>query len=105
MSSVSFSGLATGLDTGSIISQLVELKRAPIYRLQKDKKSYQDQISSLATLKTKLLALQTAARKLDTANTSWNSTRDFLKPVVAEFDTLLPMTLSSFSAALRPLIA
>ncbi len=68
MSSVSFSGLATGLDTGSIISQLVELKRAPIYRLQSDKKSYQDQISSLATLKTKLLALQTAARKLDTAS-------------------------------------
>lgn len=67
MSTVSFSGLATGLDTGSIISQLVELKRAPIYRLQKDKKSYQDQISALATLKTKLLAVQTAARKLDTA--------------------------------------
>jgi flagellar hook-associated protein 2 len=67
MSSVSFSGLATGLDTGSIISQLVELKRAPVYRLQKDKQSYQNQISSLATLKTKLLALQTAARKLDTS--------------------------------------
>jgi flagellar hook-associated protein 2 len=68
MSSVSFSGLATGLNTDSIISQLVEIKRAPIYRLQKDKKSYQDQISSLATLKTKLLAVQTAARKLDTAS-------------------------------------
>ncbi|MBK8166110.1 MAG: flagellar filament capping protein FliD [bacterium] len=68
MSSVSFSGLATGLDTGSIISQLVELKRAPIYRLQKDKKSYQDQISALGTLKSKLLAVQTAARKLDTAS-------------------------------------
>lgn len=67
MSSVSFSGLATGLDTGSIISQLVELKRAPVYRLQKDKQSYQNQITSLATLKTKLLALQTAARKLDTS--------------------------------------
>jgi flagellar hook-associated protein 2 len=67
MSTVSFSGLATGLDTGKIISQLVELKRAPIYRLQKDKKSYQDQISALGTLKTKLLAVQTAARKLDTA--------------------------------------
>lgn len=68
MSTVSFSGLATGLDTGSIISQLVELKRAPIYRLQKDKKSYQDQISALGTLKTKLLAVQTAAKKLDTAS-------------------------------------
>lgn len=68
MSTVSFSGLATGLDTGSIITQLVELKRAPIYRLQADRKSYQDQISALGTLKTKLLALQTAARKLDTAS-------------------------------------
>ena len=68
MSSVSFSGLATGLDTGSIISQLVELKRAPVYRLQKDKQSFQDQISSLTTLKSKLVALQTAAKKLDTAS-------------------------------------
>ncbi|MBM4131302.1 hypothetical protein FJ250_09810, partial [bacterium] len=68
MSTVSFSGLATGLDTGKIVSQLVELKRAPIYRLQKDKKGYQDQISALGTLKTKLLAVQTAARKLDTAS-------------------------------------
>lgn len=67
MSTVSFSGLATGLDTGSIITQLVEIKRAPIYRLQKDRKSYQDQISALGTLKTKLLALQTAAKKMDTA--------------------------------------
>ena len=62
-----FSGLATGLDTGSIVSQLVEIKRAPVYRLQKDKKAYEDQITALSTLKTKLLALQTAARKLDTA--------------------------------------
>lgn len=68
MSAVSFSGLATGMDTGSIITQLVELKRAPVYRLQADKKSYQDQISSLATLKSKLIAVQTAAKKLDTAN-------------------------------------
>lgn len=68
MSSVSFSGLATGLDTASIITQLVEIKRAPVYRLQSDKKGYQDQISALGTLKSKLLALQTAARKLDTAS-------------------------------------
>lgn len=68
MSAVSFSGLASGMDTASLISQLVEIKRAPVYRLQKEKKGYQDQISALGTLKTKLLALQTAARKLDTAS-------------------------------------
>ncbi len=68
MSAISFSGLATGLDTASIVDQLVEIKRAPIYRLQDDTKSYQNQITALDTLKTKLLALQTAAQAIDTAN-------------------------------------
>ena len=68
MSAVSFGGLATGLDTGSIITQLVELKRMPIYRLEDRKKGFQNQITALGTLKSKLLALQTAAKTLDTAN-------------------------------------
>ncbi|MEZ4388782.1 MAG: flagellar filament capping protein FliD [Candidatus Krumholzibacteriia bacterium] len=68
MSTISFSGLATGMDTASIVSQLLELKRAPVYRLQNDRQTYQSQISALGTLKDKLLALQTAAQGLDTAN-------------------------------------
>ena len=68
MSSVSFSGLATGLDTGSIITQLVELKRAPIYRLERNMQGFQSQITALGTLKTKLIALQDAVLNLDTAN-------------------------------------
>ncbi len=67
MSGISFSGIASGLDTASIVSQLVELKRQPIYRLEKDKSGYQAQIASLGTLKTKLLALQKAAQAIDTA--------------------------------------
>ncbi len=68
MSAITFSGLATGMDTASIVSQLVEIKRQPIYRLQNDQQDYQNQISALDTLKTKLLALQTAAQDIDTAN-------------------------------------
>jgi len=68
MSGVSFTGLATGLDTASIVSQLVELKRQPIYRLQNRKQGFQNQISALGTLKSKLIALQDAAKKLDTAS-------------------------------------
>ncbi|MFT7700033.1 MAG: flagellar hook-associated protein 2 [Candidatus Krumholzibacteriia bacterium] len=68
MNGVSFSGLATGLDTGSIVSQLVELKRFPIYRLQNRKSQFEDQIKALSTFKTKLLALQTAAQNMDTAS-------------------------------------
>ena len=66
MAAVSFSGLATGLDTASIVSQLVELKRAPIYRLQARRQGFEAQQKALDTLKTKLLAMQEAALKLDT---------------------------------------
>lgn len=83
MSNISFGGLATGLDTGSIISQLVEIKKAPIRRLESDISGYQNQLSALGTLKSKLIALQDAAQALDTANefsslTASSSDEDFL---------------------------
>jgi len=66
MSSVSFTGLATGLDTASIVAQLVELRRRPVYRLENRRVDFQNQLSALSSLKTKLLALQEAAAALDT---------------------------------------
>lgn len=68
MSAVSFSGLVSGMDTATLVSQLVELRRQPIYRLQDDKSNYQTQIQSLGALRTKLMALQQAAQDMDTAN-------------------------------------
>lgn len=61
-------GLVSGVDTTTLINQLVQLRRAPITRLESRKKGYETEIKALGTLKTKLLALQTAARKIDTAN-------------------------------------
>jgi flagellar hook-associated protein 2 len=66
MSSISFGGLATGLDTGAIIDALMEIRRQPIVRLQARQTLYESQKEALGTLKTKLLALQTAAKDLDT---------------------------------------
>ena len=68
MSNIAFSGLATGLDTGAIVEQLVELRRAPMYRLQGRRKDYQTQISALANMKTKLTAMQDAMNALDSAS-------------------------------------
>ncbi|MCB1183263.1 flagellar filament capping protein FliD [bacterium] len=93
MPTVNFSGLATGLDTGSIISQLVELKRAPIYRLQSRRTGYENQKKALDTLKSKLVALQDAAKALDTAN-EFSS----LKTTVANEDALT-VTAGSGAAA------
>ncbi len=67
-STVSFTGLATGMDTASLVEQLVELRRRPIYRLQQQRAQYQAQTSALSSLEDKLRALQTAAQDLDTAN-------------------------------------
>ena len=68
MSTVSFSGLATGLDTASLIEQLLEIKKQPMYRLERNKQSYQAQITALGAMKAKLEAVQDAAKALDTAN-------------------------------------
>jgi flagellar hook-associated protein 2 len=56
------------MDTGTLVEQLVELRRIPIYRLQNQKQGYQNQVSALGNLRTRLEAFQTAAQALDSAN-------------------------------------
>jgi flagellar hook-associated protein 2 len=51
---VSFSGLATGLDTSTIISQLVKAESAPIDRLTAKQTVIDAKSKKLATLRTKL---------------------------------------------------
>lgn len=67
MSSISFGGLATGLDTGSIVTQLVALRRQPIVQLQAQKSLFERQQAALKDLQSKLTALKDAADALDTA--------------------------------------
>lgn len=67
-SGVSFTGLATGLDTAAIVEQLVAIKRQPILRLEAERTLYEKQKTLLGQFKSKLLDLQTAAQNLDTAN-------------------------------------
>lgn len=68
MSIINFTGIATGLDTASIINQLVAIRRQPIVRLEYRRTMLEAARGTLATFKTKLLDLQSAAQALDTAN-------------------------------------
>lgn len=52
MSGVTFSGLATGLDTDSIVSQLMKIERLPIDRLEAQKKSEKKQLDAFSQFKT-----------------------------------------------------
>jgi flagellar hook-associated protein 2 len=66
MSTVNFGGLATGLDTGTIIEQLVLIRRQPILRLESQKQLFERQRAALTDFKAKLTKLQDAAKALDT---------------------------------------
>jgi len=70
MSQVTFGGLASGLDTDSIISALMDVEKAPLTRLENDKSYLTSRLSAFSTFDTKLKALQTAFENI-------NSTSEF----------------------------
>ncbi len=67
MPTVTFGGLATGIDSNSIIDKLVELEALPARRLESRKADAQKRSSVLSDLIAKLSALATAAAGVDTA--------------------------------------
>jgi flagellar hook-associated protein 2 len=58
------SGLASGIDTNSIVDKLVQLESRPLDALKKRQTAYQTQVSTLGDLASKLAALGSAARAL-----------------------------------------
>lgn len=65
----SISGIISGLDTQSIISQLMELARGPVTRMETRKATLSKQISAWQDANTRILALKTKADALATAST------------------------------------
>jgi|GEM_PF-578952 flagellar hook-associated protein 2 len=60
-------GLASGLDTNSIVNSIITADSAAMTQVQSQQAAYQVQISTVATLTTKLQLLQTAADALATS--------------------------------------
>ncbi|MBV9851007.1 MAG: flagellar filament capping protein FliD [Armatimonadetes bacterium] len=66
---ISFSGLASGLDTSSIISSLVQAEQQPITQVQQQESTYNDALSAWQSLNSNLSQLQSAASSLSQAAT------------------------------------
>lgn len=64
MQGITFSGLGSGLDTASIISQLVALERIPIRQIEGQKSDSQAKLSLIGTFKGLVRSLQTEAKNL-----------------------------------------
>lgn len=68
MSTISFGGLASGLDTGKIVEQLLAIRRQPINRLETQKTKYSATKIALQGVESRVRGLMEAAAALDSNN-------------------------------------
>ncbi len=66
--SINFGGLISGIDTKAVIEKVVNLEKARITPLQKQRTALEEQNTALGDLISKLKALKTTAEGLDTAS-------------------------------------
>jgi flagellar hook-associated protein 2 len=74
--SISIGGLVSGMDTDKIITQLQELQKKPITKLQTQEAAYQVKLSAYSSLQGSLKDVKNAAKNLDSVSdiTSYSST-------------------------------
>lgn len=70
---ISSTGLGSGLDVSSIVSQLMTLERKPLELMQQNQSKAETQLSALGRLQSALGSMQDAARSL-TSLTTWKAT-------------------------------
>lgn len=74
MAGIQMSGLASGLDTASLISQLMQVERLPRFRVERQQAAVQQRQDLLKELNTKLKTLKNAATDLNSPMV-WSPTR------------------------------
>lgn len=67
MASITFGGLASGIDSNSIITELMAIERRPIDRLENDKSYLNTRLSAFSDFDKKLNTLLSALEDLDTS--------------------------------------
>ncbi len=100
---ISFSGLASGLDTTSIISQLTTTAQIPITTLNTQITGYNSQIADWQTLNTNLAALQTAVSGLSSLATTNVPVANSSNPAAATITSQVGATLGSHSLSISQL--
>ncbi|MBU4236203.1 MAG: flagellar filament capping protein FliD [Proteobacteria bacterium] len=89
--SITFSGLSTGIDTDKIVTQLMELERAPITRVEAKKTAATSRIEAYAQFKTTLDDLKSAVSDMTLTSQ--------VKSTSVSLSTSAPFTATSADAA------
>ena len=68
MASINFGGLASGLDTNSIIEALMDIEKKPLTRLENEKNYLTSRIKAFSDFDKKLEALESAFKNFDSSD-------------------------------------
>jgi flagellar hook-associated protein 2 len=100
---ISFSGLASGLDTSSIITQLTTTAQLPITQLNTQITGYNSQLTDWQTLNTNLASLQTAVTTLSNQSSYNVPTASSTNTAAATITTQIGATLGSHALTVSQL--
>lgn len=92
-------GLSSGLDTSSIISKIMLLKRRPIDIISAKKDLLDVQLTELRSLNTKLLAFQSVSKSLSTKDKFLDKMGSFSNNNASDNNTIVGLTASSTAAS------
>jgi len=103
--SMSIGGIISGFDTATLVSQLMEVERTPVYRLNEKKTTLTAELTAWQDLNTRLLALSTQASALDSRDSLYpmnatSSDEDILKVTASS-----SASLSTYSVKVNQLAA
>jgi flagellar hook-associated protein 2 len=93
----SFSGLASGLDSTSIINSMMQVAQQPITRLQTKQTTNSTMSKKFTDIKTKMTALQAAAKALDTRSEAMVNKASSSNTAVANVSTAGGGSLGTFN--------
>ncbi len=103
--SISVSGLVSGLNTTSIISQLQAVEQQPIIALQKQEAAYQVELSSYSTLQGNLTDLQSAVTNLASKDNVTSSSATSSNTSLLTATATTATTAGSYSITVNTLAA
>lgn len=101
--SFSIGGLASGLDTNTIIQQLMQIERQPFVRLEASKKNINSHQSTFRSLNTKLRALQDVAFDLSLASSFRGVTSTSSDETVARVTSTSSASTGEFDLVVKQL--
>lgn len=97
MATITSTGIGSGLNVESLVSQLLAVERQPLTALQRKETSFQSKLSAFGSLKSVLSTFQSAVKSLASASTFQATTATVADATVASVSATAAATAGTYS--------